>query len=295
MKIKLLILFYILNTFNAIKLLGEPASFSRIGTSAKETGMGNSVVASVEGISSIEYNPAGIAIQHSLSLFSGYSSLFEKTYNFGFFGLIPTKILNLGIGFTQLGIDDIKISDYNYNLGDFNASARILFFSIGVSQFAPIFLGLNTKYLTQNLYESKQSGLSWDLGLISNFEIIRIGFCLKNLISTKFGSESLPLVLEGGLSLNLNLQKLFKKDGKKEGVLILKLSPQINYIPAENKIEKLFGTEIIPSRFFSIYFGLNNGFAFGLGVNISFIQTNFSILLHEVLDTSYKFSLILKF
>ena len=98
-------------------------SFFETGVGARSLSMGGAFVAVTEDVTSIFWNPAGLAFINTFQLHGMHSERFSGIVNWDFIGLgIPLKNNSaLGFGYFRLGVDGIPITqlrDPNRDLGE---------------------------------------------------------------------------------------------------------------------------------------------------------------------------------
>lgn len=112
MKIRLIVIFFILTSVQ--HLLAQPPKYSNeflaIGVGGRALGMANSVVASVNDISSTYWNPAGLMhIENNIQLMFMHSNYFSgiAKYDYGALGFKIDENSRAAVSFIRFGVDDI--------------------------------------------------------------------------------------------------------------------------------------------------------------------------------------------
>jgi hypothetical protein len=154
-------------------------------------------------------------------------------------------------------------------------SSHIFVFSVATYLSERLYIGANTKILIHNLYESRGTGIGFDIGLFSNvWDTLNIGASLLN-ISTNISwdknahMEALPLIFMGGVSYDFT--KIFGLD-------------ELDVLLSTDVMSTTFGSfrmragmEIKAYKMLFIRAGYNGSLSAGLGVKLRTSDT-FSIM-----------------
>lgn len=146
------------------------AKFLSIGVGPRANAMGAAFSAVANDASSMYWNPAGIAhLNDNQGIFS-YSKLFADI-DLNYFGIVINSgdLGNFGINVTSLNIGDMEVTTENSPEGTgekFSAGS----FALGVSYARYItedfIVGVNIKYIREDIFNSSASGLGVDIGTI---------------------------------------------------------------------------------------------------------------------------------
>ena len=162
------------------------AQFLQIGAGVRAISMGNAYVGLAEGIESIYWNPAGLAKIENMSMNFGHTVYFADMS----FENIAFSMPALGgvVGFSGVALlsGDIEITTIEepdgtgetYNANDY--AIGISYSRILTSKFS---VGVNLKYVNQNLAELSAGGWAADIGAIYRTGLLnnlRIGFSILN-------------------------------------------------------------------------------------------------------------------
>lgn len=163
------------------------AQFLKIPVGARAIGMGGAYVALADDISSIFWNPSGIAqIEGSgAANFMHTEWLAETNFNFAAAVLKIGNIGTLGLSFTSLSMPDMEVRD------EFNPEGTGEFFSAGdlalglsyarklTERFS---FGLTAKYIYQKIWHMTASSIVFDVGLQFQTELdwLMMGISVSN-------------------------------------------------------------------------------------------------------------------
>lgn len=196
-------------------------AFLKIGTSAREVGMGGASVGLSNDVNAIFWNPAGMARLTQAQAGLSYLN-YVADIQCGFLGYAkPSGKLGWGIGLAYLNSGTIKKTDVdNIDLGTFSSSFASLNFATGFRLRDEFLVGGTAKFLYAGVDTFKALALGLDLGatyttpypgLKAGFVVQNVGSQLKAFINQK---DQLPIVLGLGIGYemsNLNLALDFNK------------------------------------------------------------------------------------
>ncbi|GEM_PF-5614230 len=212
--------FFILYVFLFTLILGtdsfsssKASTFLRDGVGSKEVATGSANTASVEGVNSIYWNPAGLLSMdaYSWKLGSFYSIETEDRY-YAFLAIATRteELGNFGAGLINHGITNIELFDEaGFNKGITSDSEYILCFSYANKINYQIKFGGTLKAHYHDLAGYKGLGYSFDIGFILQPLLdkeIYFGIMLQNLFGEIFWDESKEDILsiyKFGLSIAL--------------------------------------------------------------------------------------------
>lgn len=186
--------------------------FLKLGQGARAIGMGEAYVAVADDISSLYWNPAGLASIEDIGATFMYSKwLADINYNY-VAGVLPAEKLDgvLGISVTLLNSGDINRTN---NKGEIGGTFNNKDLSLSVS-YAKKMRGLldsvggTVKYINRTIDDKKSNGFAADIGgLVKPTKRLTLGLSIQNIgPSTKaFVTEkdSLPLTVKAGVSYKL--------------------------------------------------------------------------------------------
>lgn len=206
---------------------GTTASFLKLGSGARATGLGGAYTAVSGDINSISYNPAGLAsLKRSEAGFTRAELVEGVSYNFLGYSR-PAIKGTLGLGVSYLGQSSIDGRGANREAtGAFQASDTAVSLAYARQVTSRAGVGLNIKYITSRIARETANGWAVDAGWQYKMpeKGLGLGFAVQNLgPRMKFLDEgsSLPLTARAGagymlldnvlLSLDVSRQVNVKK------------------------------------------------------------------------------------
>jgi hypothetical protein len=208
-KIILLWLVVIINLVG-VKVLYGGLDFLKIPKNPRHAVLKSTAIADISFA-----NPASLADLDSFLSVSHNSWLLDIDYeNINFCWCILKDKLNIGsnIGYLHIGnIEEIKkidiLPNYEKTNKSFTAKDYLLTFGIGLKPLSKLNIGMNIKYIVEELSKYSIKILLYDVGIIYRIkDNLRLGICYKNLSlfkqDSKFINEdiSIPLELKAGIS-----------------------------------------------------------------------------------------------
>lgn len=180
---------------NISKVGTTAAPFLAIEVGARAVGMGGAFVAIADDISSLYWNPAGLArLRNGEAIFSHTDWILDVSYDYAAVGLPLGSLGSLGLSFSTLTMGEMEVRTLLYPEGTgekFAASD----FAIGTSYARNLTdrfsIGFSAKYIHQSLWHMSASSFALDIGTLftTQFNGMRIGMSITN-----FGSK---MMLEG--------------------------------------------------------------------------------------------------
>ena len=148
------------------------ANFLEIGVGSDGSAMGEAFVAVTDGVSSIYWNPAGLAsLEKSTVAFMMHPWVVDINMLFTGGAFVIPGVGNVGFGITQMDYGDMPVTTLEYQEGtgeNFTASdlaASLTFSRKIVSWFA---FGSSIKYIRSNIWHSSANSFAVDLGVLVN-------------------------------------------------------------------------------------------------------------------------------
>ncbi len=254
--------------------------FLKIGTGARESGMGEVGICETAGVNSIFWNPAGIAhTQQQEAIFSHHQWLLDiqltsaaGSFEIGKWGVIGISAIYLGIPeFEETTVKEQDGTGRKINAGDL---------AIGLA-YARRFtdklaMGGQLRYVREQLDQDAFVNILFDLGAIyhTGFRNMRIAVCAQHFgpdIKMLRDTFRMPLIFKVGLA-----DDLFKSSWQRLGWEVNLLHPTDNKEKVNLGLEYTFLDRI---SFRSGYrFNSDTGqWAFGLGLNTSLLGIRSSI------------------
>ncbi|MBI2071395.1 MAG: PorV/PorQ family protein [Elusimicrobia bacterium] len=184
------------------------AEFLNIPVGARPVGMGGAYTALANDISSLHWNPAGLALMNRPEIGAMYSQwLLDSQYNFLGFGY-PTKTGTFAGSISVLSQGESQARGQNRErTGSIKAQDQALSLGYG-RRIGSIKAGLNTKLIQSEIAGYRANTVAFDFGFIVPLRTnpISLGLALQNVgpgIRFIEQRDPLPLSLSGGLSYRL--------------------------------------------------------------------------------------------
>lgn len=201
MKKTILIFSAALMASTAVHAAQTGAQFLKIDTDARLSGMASAGVASVYGINSLGYNPAGLsAIKGPEVAFSHSKWLMDASHDFVGFGM-PLKRMALGVGVTRLSNSSMEgRGEDRGSVGGYSAYDQAVSLGFGFRN-----MGGAVKYIQSSIAGVRAESFAVDLGVKHSLSRlpVTLGFGVQNLGGgMKYLSQrdNLPLSLNAGMS-----------------------------------------------------------------------------------------------
>lgn len=214
-KIQFLIaLFLILGINNLFSQIGAnltktgttAAQFLKIGVGSRALGMGGSTVASPNDISTVYWNPAGLAlITNREAAFSHIDWLLDVNYDYAAFGIHFEDFGTLGafVGVMTMGEMLVRTVERPEGTGEyFGAGGLTAGISYARNLTENFAIGFNAKYIREFIWHESASGFAIDVGTFYRINFLnetRLGASIANF-GTKmklFGRDLLVLTNTG--------------------------------------------------------------------------------------------------
>ncbi len=197
--------------------------------SARAEAMGRAY-SSIDGdLTSIFYNPAGIAsiigLEFDASFSSPYYLLDEAKYNFLSAGYKFNEYLIIGLSRNRFAFGEITIVDEIGNsFGTYKPKNTAYTFTLASQPIKNLYIGLNTNYFTMQVTDEATSVFWFDFGIIKKFELLQnddlghslnIGASISNFNNTKAAiqytgktfKEELPVITRYGANYQFTFYK----------------------------------------------------------------------------------------
>jgi hypothetical protein len=159
--------------------------FLKLGVDARAIGMGEAFTAVSDDISSVYWNPAGLAPAYQNQVFFSHTNWPANIMHEFAAGSYTNGVSTLALYGSALHMDDMEVTD-EPTFGPTGETFTNSAFAFGVNyaqQFTNKFsAGVGVKYLRENLYEYAVNSYAFDLGSIYNtgWNNIKIGMALRN-------------------------------------------------------------------------------------------------------------------
>jgi len=201
---------------------GQAARYLRIGVGARPLGLGGAFVSICDDASATYWNPAGLTqlTQPQMTSMASLMSL-DRRYNFlNYVAPVQDKTKTIGLSLINFGVKDLREfvveGGEDKELGRFNDTENTFMFSYARKLNNKLGIGVNLKYLTQQMNPSRTSpkgrpkakGLGIDIGTLYKIsDDVNVGLMLQDIHSyLKWETDhvdSLPLVVKLGISTRL--------------------------------------------------------------------------------------------
>lgn len=196
--IMVILSFAVCNTFAADNIEGTSGSdfekvgaagaqFLKIGAGARANGMAGTAVSNVNDLSSIYWNPAGLAQVKGIAANFSYTQWFAGfDHNFAALAIPLGDQFTIGAHLTSFSSGRIEITDLNYPEGT-GTYYSVNDIDLGVSlagylteQFS---FGVTAKYVHNGFAALGSNGVAFDIGTMYETGIygIKLGFAVENL------------------------------------------------------------------------------------------------------------------
>ena len=152
------------------------ANFLEVGVGSDGNAMGEAFVAVTDGISSIYWNPAGLAnVRKPSALFMIHPWLVDINMLFSGGALVVPGVGNFGFGITQMNYGEMDVTTLEYQEGtgeQFTASDMAASFTFSRKIVSWFSFGSSIKYIRSNIWHSSASSFALDLGVLVNTDFL---------------------------------------------------------------------------------------------------------------------------
>lgn len=180
-KIILVSLLFFVATFGAITKTGTTAAkFLSFGVGPRAIAMGGAFTAVANDATAMYWNPAGIALLDRNQVVFSQTNWFVDI-NVNYIGVvIPAGELgNFGVNVTALSMDDMDVTTVNSPEGTgerFSAGDYAFGFSYARQLYENFTIGINLKYIREDISNSSAQGFGIDIGTLFNTPFYGIKF-----------------------------------------------------------------------------------------------------------------------
>ena len=196
------------------------AGFLNIDLGARAVGMGSAYASVASDVSSMYWNPAGIArLTRTEAVFSNTNWIADINFNYAAVAVPMIGLGTVGVNATFLTMDDMERTTISQPDGTgemFGAGSYAFGLSFARDLTDRFSIGVNFKYVNEQIYHSTAQGFAFDVGTLFNtqFHGIQIGMSISNY-GTKMqmsGRDMLiqtdidPLIEGNNENINANLQ-----------------------------------------------------------------------------------------
>ena len=162
------------------------ASFLKIGIGARATAMGEAFIATANDLSSVYWNPAGLAwVSGRQAYFTHSEWIADLQHDFAALSLNFENWGTVGVSFITLGAPDQEITTVEApeGTGEFYTYQDLAFGLSYSRQLTDRFsFGISAKYISESLYRLRASAIAFDLGTLYVIPgtALRLGMSLTN-------------------------------------------------------------------------------------------------------------------
>ena len=183
------------------------ANFLEIGVGSRATSMGDAYVAVANDVSSIYWNPAGLAhVTRSSALFSIQPWLVDIDMMFAGGAFVVPSLGVIGLGITHLDYGEMDVTNLQYQDGTgerFGASDVAATFTFSRKIVSWFSFGSSMKYISSKIWHSSASAFAVDLYVGKrDYQLYRIkaeGDFKMTLVKKFFQDDSGATAIEYGL------------------------------------------------------------------------------------------------
>jgi len=282
----------------------EGASFLKIGVGARGVGVGAAQTALTDDASAIYWNPAGLAGLGKTEIAAHHAELFADT-RYDYLALArPTRFGTVGAGFGYLSQGSLEGRDENrQQTGSFTASDSVFGLALGRPISRSVSAGLSLKGIQSKIAGESAITAALDAGVMwkSHDAPVTLGAALQNLgPGLKFINErsELPLTFAFGAAFHSRLG--------------LTLAADARFRPYGRSQEYGVGTEYAALGALTFRAGwvgqraqgsapsstrayIPEGFAAGIGLRVSTMSLDYSIVPFGELGNAQRISLMSRF
>ena len=191
-KITLLIILVVLlasysYTQNLSKSGTTAAQYLKIGIGTRAIGMGGAYTANANDVSSVYWNPAGIAKIYSREAqFNHVDWLMDLNYDFAAFAMGVDGLGSIGAFVSVLSMDEMMVRTIDKPEGTgefFNAGAMQMGLTFARELTDNFSIGFNVKYLREHIWHMSATGFALDVGTLYRIQLpweLRLGASITN-------------------------------------------------------------------------------------------------------------------
>ena len=274
-------------------------AFLKIGVGAEAIGMGESHVAFAHNLFASYWNPAGLSLMQRAQLGFMHNSWFEGI-NHEFIGYVhPLGTLGVvATSFSYLSFGELERRDASGELkGNFRPYDLALVFSYGRKFTSDLAMGVNMKFLREQIDDKKAQAIAFDFG--GRYDVpnsqLTLGVNLQHFgTKVKFVEESfdLPLNLKFGVAYRLLDNSIA-------------VAADLNH-PWDNDVNIGLGIEYTPITLFHLRsgyryslggneLGVVSGLTVGLGLSIESYQIDYAFVSFGQLGLTHRVSVLANF
>jgi hypothetical protein len=162
------------------------AGFLNIDVGARAIGMGGAYVAVADDITSMYWNPAGIArLDRAEAQFSHTRWIADVSFNYAAFALPLGNVGTVGVNATFLSMDEMErttVFEPDGTGETFSAGSYAFGLAYGRDLTDRFSIGFNFKYIHEKIYHSTATGAAFDIGTLfdTQYNGLKIGMSISN-------------------------------------------------------------------------------------------------------------------
>jgi hypothetical protein len=287
------------------------AQFLKISPAARPAAMGEAFAGIADDINSIYYNPAGLGTLKKVELTGSHSSLFQDiSYENAALAVPllswtkdqrPKNVYGtLGISISNLTVSNIErrgTTETDTPIETFGSSDFAYAMSYGVTvPNTGLSLGVNAKYIDQQLDTAKSTAFGMDLGSLYRAGRAGFAFGVRNVgTKTKFVSQAdpLPMTIYTGAAYKFtpNWMGSVEVDLPRDNSAVLAFGTEYRH----DFGDKITGAARLGYNTNNTDGGGLSGLAFGFGLGYGNFDFDFALVPFGDLGSEYKYSMHVKF
>ncbi len=162
------------------------AGFLNIDVGARALGMGGAFVAVASDITSMYWNPAGVArLDQAQAMFTHTKWIADVAFNYAAFALPLGNVGTVGVNATFLTMDEMERTTVFEPDGTgemFDAGSYAFGLSYARDLTDRFSIGFNFKYISEKIYHSSAQGAAFDIGTLfdTQYNGLKIGMSITN-------------------------------------------------------------------------------------------------------------------
>ncbi len=267
--------------FCFLLIAGLEASFLKVGEGARPVSLGGAFVGLADDLSSLYWNPAGLANLKERNILFGYNSLDNGISSGNLSFSYPLNYLStVGFNLSSLSVNGIEKREFQKDASDGEAEAGNLLIKAGIGRRhnPSLFYGGSLSYIRETLAGFKAETASIDLGGLYQKGKIGAGLALKNL------GGKLRFIKEGSpLPTSLSCGLVFTVKNR------LSLLSACEKVISEKRPKMMFGAEYLWKDCLSLRLGA--GYknelttSFGAGIRVKNWSIDYAFLPFDIAQT----------
>jgi tetratricopeptide (TPR) repeat protein len=260
------------------------AEFLGLGGGARPLAMGEAYAAAADDVSSIIYNPAGLAYLNRPQFLAMYNSYFAGVSQRLVLAAFPTRFGRFGIGYTDLASGDIP----GYDAGGtptepFSASSNSVSLSYANKLRENLFFGFSVKGISEKLEKITASTYAFDAGVQwAMNQHLKFGAAASNMgPGLSFVDENTPLPVSWRAGAAFTT-----------GAVGRRLTLASDAVAYQDLIQTNLGIEYSPHEILVLRAGYKGGQArMGMGLFFKNFSFDYAYSPHQYLGASHQFSI----